>query len=159
MGVRGVIKTGRLCEFVCPSGFYKKLNLTKEVENIMSGHEDSLSHLSELPIKTEKLKINNGKTRLLHMTDVHLDLNYTANASIVCDYPICCHAEHGFPEANSSKAGEYGNSKCDAPLKLFESALEYIKNEVDQVDAAVITGDFSAHNEWEKTPESVLKMR
>lgn len=40
----------------------------------------------------------------MHMTDIHLDLNYTVNASIVCDYPICCHAEHGFPEAASSKA-------------------------------------------------------
>jgi len=33
------------------------------------------------------------------MTDIHLDLNYTANSSVICDYPICCHAEHGFPEA------------------------------------------------------------
>ena len=93
------------------------------------------------------------------MTDIHLDLNYTAKASIVCDFPICCHAEHGFPEAKSSQAPQYGSPKCDTPMKLFDSALEYIKNNELAVDAAVLTGDFSAHNEWEKTPESVLQMR
>ena len=82
------------------------------------------------------------------MTDIHLDLNYTTNASIVCDYPICCHSEHGFPEADSSKAPEYGSSKCDAPLKLFESSLEFIKNNISKVDAVLTTGDYSAHNEW-----------
>ncbi len=85
------------------------------------------------------------------MTDIHLDLNYTVNSSIVCDFPICCHAENGFPESESSKAPEYGSPKCDAPLKLFESALQYIKGNDLKVDAAVITGDFSAHNQWEKT--------
>ena len=95
----------------------------------------------------------------MHMTDIHLDLNYTVNASIVCDYPICCHAEHGFPETNASKAPEYGSSKCDTPPKLFESALEYINSSVPKVDAVMLTGDYSAHNEWQKTPQTVLEMR
>lgn len=55
----------------------------------------------------------------MHMTDIHLDLNYTVNSSIICDYPICCHAEHGFPSTDASKAPEYGSSKCDTPPKLF----------------------------------------
>jgi hypothetical protein len=29
MGVRAVIKTGRVCEYFCPKGFYSRLNLTK----------------------------------------------------------------------------------------------------------------------------------
>jgi hypothetical protein len=33
-------------------------------------------------------------------------------------------------------------------MKLFDSALDYIKTNVPKVDAAVITGDLSAHNEW-----------
>ncbi len=40
----------------------------------------------------------------MYMSDVHLDLNYTVNASIVCDFPICCHKEHGFPSSDASKA-------------------------------------------------------
>lgn len=63
----------------------------------------------------------------MHLTDVHLDLNYTVNSSIICDFPICCHAEHGFPNSQSSQAPEYGSSKCDAPLKLFENALSFLK--------------------------------
>lgn len=99
MGVRGVVKTGRICEFFCPEGFYKKLDLEKEVEKIISDNsETTFTHLSGLPVTSDSLKVNLGKTKLLHMTDVHLDLNYTVNSSIVCDFPICCHAEHGFPE-------------------------------------------------------------
>jgi hypothetical protein len=149
-----------MCEFLCPAGFYVPLDLQKEVDAIIEGIElGDFPHLEELPVQTQTLSINNGKTKLMHMTDIHLDLNYTTNASIVCNYPICCHAEHGFPEANSSKAPEYGSPKCDAPLKLFDSALKYIRDNVPKVDAAVITGDYSAHNEWEKTPESVIEMR
>ena len=118
-----------------------------------------MSNLEQLSVQTQTLKVGNGKTKLMHMTDVHLDLNYTANSSVICDFPICCHAEHGFPQANASKAPEYGSVHCDTPLKLFESALEYIQTEVPEVDAALITGDFSAHNQWEKTPQSVLEMR
>lgn len=95
----------------------------------------------------------------MHLTDVHLDLNYTVNSSIICDFPICCHAEHGFPNSQSSQAPEYGSSKCDAPLKLFENALSFLRQEMSDVDGVLITGDFSAHNEWEKTPETVLKVR
>lgn len=85
---------------------------------------------------------------MLHLTDIHLDLNYTENSSIICNFPICCHKEDGFPEAASSKAPAYGTSKCDTPMKLFDSALDYLKNEVQDVDAVIVTGDFSAHNEW-----------
>lgn len=95
----------------------------------------------------------------MHLTDVHLDLNYTVNSSIVCDYPICCHAEHGFPNSQSSQAPEYGSSKCDTPIKLLDSALDYIKEEMSDVDGVLITGDFSAHNEWEKTAETVVEIR
>ena len=105
MGVRAVIKTGRICELVCPVGFYTQLDLQKEITSIINGHfASNFEHLDELPFTSQTLKVNKGLTKLLHITDVHLDLNYTVNSSIVCQFPICCHAEHGFPEANASKA-------------------------------------------------------
>lgn len=51
-----------------------------------------MSNLEQLSVQTQNLKVGNGKTKLMHMTDVHLDLNYTENASVICDFPICCHA-------------------------------------------------------------------
>lgn len=44
-------------------------------------------------------------------------------------------------------------------MKLFESGLNYIKQEMSDVDGVLITGDFSAHNEWEKTPDTVVGVR
>jgi sphingomyelin phosphodiesterase len=160
MGFRGILKTGKLCQSFCPKGFYTRLNLQAEIDNLINDRPlEVFEYIEELPYESQEIKINKGNTKLLHLTDIHLDLNYTANSSTVCDFPICCHEEHGFPEGESSKAPEFGSSKCDTPLKLFESGLDFIRQEMSDVDGVLITGDFSAHNEWEKTPQTVLKVR
>ncbi len=84
--------------------------------------------------------------KILHLTDIHLDLNYTENASVVCSFPICCHIQDGFPESDLSKAKPFGNIRCDTPMKLFDSFLDHIQSEMKDIDAVIITGDFSAHN-------------
>jgi len=35
MGVRGVLKTGRMCEWACPAGFYSPLDIDAEVKKII----------------------------------------------------------------------------------------------------------------------------
>lgn len=124
VGVRAVVKTGPICQSFCPTGFYTRLDLSSEVEKIISKTKlNDLANLQPLPVQQHLIKVDRGTTRLLHMTDIHLDLNYTEKASIICDYPICCHAEHGFPETKQTQAPEYGSDKCDAPVKLLDSAL------------------------------------
>jgi hypothetical protein len=105
MGFRGILKTGKLCKSFCPKGFYTKLNLQEEINNIINEKPiEVFEYVNELSYETQKIQINKGNTKLLHLTDIHLDLNYTANSSIICDFPICCHAEHGFPTSSSSQA-------------------------------------------------------
>jgi hypothetical protein len=55
------------------------------------------------------------------------------------------------PQATASQAPEYGSPRCDTPMPLLDSAVEFAKS-LPKIDAIVVTGDFSAHNEWEKTP-------
>ncbi len=147
MGVRGVLKTGRMCEWACPASFYSPLNIDAEVKKIIESRE-TFENIALLPYQSEQLKVNRGSTKILHISDIHLDLNYTAGASTLCDFPICCHEEHGFPNTNSAMAPDYGSPKCDTPTKLFESGLTFIKEKLTDIDAVLISGDLSAHNEW-----------
>ena len=82
----------------------------------------------------------------MHLTDIHLDLNYKEKSSVNCDYPICCHEENGFPENPSAQAKPYGSINCDTPAKLLLETLDYIKGLNANVDMVVTTGDFSAHD-------------
>ena len=82
VGVRAMLKTGRICESFCPAGFYTRLDLQAEVQAILSGKDEAFSYLQELAVPQSSLKVDQGQTKLLHMTDIHLDLNYTARASI-----------------------------------------------------------------------------
>jgi hypothetical protein len=77
-----------------------------------------------------------------------LDLNYTEKSSTVCNLPICCHLENGFPETQSVQAKEFGSIKCDSPIKLLDKALDYIQENINEIDVVIVTGDYSAHNEW-----------
>lgn len=55
-------------------------------------------HLNEKNSENFTLKKSlNANIRVLHLTDIHLDLNYTEKSSTVCSYPICCHSDNGFP--------------------------------------------------------------
>jgi hypothetical protein len=64
----------------------------------------------------------------------------------VCSYPICCHSDNGFPEAETVQAKPYGNIRCDTPMKLLDEALDYIQQNISKIDIVVVTGDYSAHN-------------
>lgn len=71
-----------------------------------------------------------------HITDVHLQLNYTVGSNANCSEPTCCR-----PNQNDSTvkdfvpAGQYGTTtgKCDLAPALFESMLRYISKEKLQI--------------------------
>ncbi len=50
MGFRGILKTGKLCESFCPKGFYTKLDLDREIDNIIKGNSiEIFEYINELP--------------------------------------------------------------------------------------------------------------
>lgn len=70
--------------------------------------------------------------RVLHLTDVHLDMSYAAGAEADCAAPPCCRRpapSHSIvppppKAANNADAGAYGEHTCDTPLLLLQSALD-----------------------------------
>lgn len=64
---------------LCPKE-YKVRNLTEDINNILKGKPDKEW---EVPSQKKLLKV-------VHISDVHVDLFYTAGASMKCSEPVCC---------------------------------------------------------------------
>lgn len=94
--------------------------------------------------------------RAVHISDVHLDLQYEVGTNAKCDSLLCCRAEFGIAEPGQPAAGEWGSNegKCDLPSKTFESMMEYVASQI-QPDALFWTGDNSAHTVWDNTVEEI----
>ncbi|KAJ3415732.1 Endopolyphosphatase [Chytridiales sp. JEL 0842] len=85
--------------------------------------------------------------RFLHITDVHIDTNYVPDSST----SAACHRySTSIPKGVYEWAGPYGTplSSCDAPLELFDGALEFVKNNLTKggFDFVLWTGDTARHD-------------
>jgi hypothetical protein len=68
------------------------------------------------------------------MSDVHLDFDYLEGTDAGCNVPICCNKENGFTSDPARRAGYWGDIRCDIPVRVYQSMLNYIKTDV-QPDA------------------------
>ncbi|EJD50481.1 putative acid sphingomyelinase [Auricularia subglabra TFB-10046 SS5] len=85
--------------------------------------------------------------RVVHMSDVHIDREYTVGSEGNCTKPICC--RNFADQANSTievPAGPFGNVLCDSPIKLGDVMLQTIR-ELDPA-FAIFTGDVIDHSIW-----------
>jgi hypothetical protein len=87
-----------------------------------------------------------SSANILHISDIHLDLNYYPNTYSTClqgDLRCCRNDSIGiypFYRANS-----IGNYNCDTSRYLFNKTLEYIRN-TENVSLIIYTGDSVNHN-------------
>lgn len=97
--------------------------------------------------------------RSIQLADLHIDFYYKEGAANECNFPICCR-DNG-PELleveGASKAGKWGDYKCDIPTLTLKNMFEFIANNQDTLKTSFITwvGDNSAHNVWDNTNEEV----
>ncbi|KAM3836575.1 sphingomyelin phosphodiesterase [Vipera latastei] len=90
--------------------------------------------------------------RLLFLTDLHWDQQYTPGSDPNCKDPLCCRG--GRPQGPG--AGYWGSySKCDLPLHTLENLLQHLAS-AGPYDAAYWTGDIPAHNVWQQTRQDQL---
>lgn len=62
-----------------------------------------------------------SKTRetynIIHMADMHVDMDYEPGSDAFCGEPLCCRAINGYPQEADKKAGYYGShGSCDVPF-------------------------------------------
>jgi sphingomyelin phosphodiesterase len=95
--------------------------------------------------------------KVVHISDIHIDLNYTAGASYNCTKNICCrpYTADDEPGVTDYPAGPYGNSNCDSPVTLEESLYKAIGDLVPDRAFTIFTGDVVEGAVWLVTDEEV----
>lgn len=94
--------------------------------------------------------------RAVHISDVHIDFEYSVGTNAICDSYLCCRDKWGIPGQGEPAAGEWGTELglCDIPQRVFEDMMSFVVNEISP-DAIFWTGDNSSHNIWSNTVEEV----
>jgi sphingomyelin phosphodiesterase len=91
----------------------------------------------------------------VHISDPHLDFDYTEGTLANCNSYLCCRTDVGYPtKPGDIPAGKWGGYFCDTPRITLQSMLDYVRTEI-KPDMFIWTGDNSAHNVWDNTQEEV----
>ncbi|KAJ7041817.1 sphingomyelin phosphodiesterase [Mycena alexandri] len=84
--------------------------------------------------------------RVVHLSDVHIDRQYTPGSEANCTKPICCRDFADSPTVPTLPAGPNGNSHCDSPVPLADSMLAAIERL--KPTFSIFTGDVAERAVW-----------
>ncbi len=100
--------------------------------------------------------------RVLHMSDIHIDLKYTIGAPTNCvlgDTGLGCCRNTDIGLTPPGSAGPWGDPHCDSPLPLLNNTLRWIINNAGPIDVILMTGDFVDHHDlsqsWDANRENI----
>lgn len=95
--------------------------------------------------------------QIVHISDIHIDLNYTAGASYNCTKNVCCRPYDADDTVGVTEfpAGPYGNPACDSPVTLEESLYDAIVSLVPNRAFTIFTGDTVVGDVWLTTDAEV----
>jgi len=118
---------------VCPTTITPQ-NLTEYIDRVVKNRPQT-----PLPTPTRKSTFH-----VLQVTDIHLDPQYIANATVSCHDTLCCRKH---PNTTSEKLSGYWGTlgNCDLPYRTAEQMAIFISKNVP-VDLIVWTGDNSQHD-------------
>ena len=77
------------------------------------------------------------------MTDFHLDLNFSTTSENSFDDKIYYLGDYAYDICWGNATGEFGDYNCDSPVRLVQSAVDFIKNHsktMENVDFIIWTG-------------------
>lgn len=114
----------------------------------------TISSTPKPPVRPRVLpKPGSPTLRILHLSDIHLDIAYRSGADAECGEPLCCRAYDINPAPNTTRrAGQWGDYRaCDVPWATLEQLFQHLSTIKDQFDLAYFTGDIPAHDVWNQT--------
>ncbi|KAI0031271.1 acid sphingomyelinase [Vararia minispora EC-137] len=87
--------------------------------------------------------VSKGRTpfKVVHMSDVHIDRQYTVGADANCTKNICCRNFADHVGSINEPAGPFGNGRCDSPSDLAQSLLGAVQEIGHDAAFAIFTGD------------------
>ena len=132
---------------ICPSK-YRYLNRTEYILNVT---KDKPKNPRVIPSKKKTYK-------MLHITDIHIDFDYSENTSSVCNKPLCCR-KNSVPLKGKENytSGYWGTDKsCDLPPRTAEVTFKYINKTFPDIQGIYWTGDNIGHDIWNQSNEEIL---
>ena len=154
------ITKDRLCTEglkLCATPIIQELDLRDVVKDILKDKPAQIkdaNFINNMYDEIAKSEQERTVLKAVHLTDVHLDLEYKVGTWADCDGFLCCREANGPPGPGQEAAGEFGGYHCDVPEKTLDTMLEYIVTEV-KPDILFWTGDNSPHNVYNNTEEEV----
>ncbi|GJJ79057.1 sphingomyelin phosphodiesterase [Entomortierella parvispora] len=95
-----------------------------------------------------------NQIEVLHLSDWHVDAQYTPGSEANCDYPLCCRNYAGQTTPVNRSAASWGDYNCDAPVKLGQNMLQYLPT-VATPAFSILTGDVPPHDVWLESSSTV----
>ena len=89
-------------------------------------------------------------TSFLHLTDIHLDLDYHVGAPNKCvlgKTGLGCCRSYDIPLSGSAPAGEWGDPNCDTPFSLVNATLAWIVDNIPDLEFVTYSGDTVGHHD------------
>lgn len=113
------------------------------------------------PNTTRPKPSNRQPIEIVHLSDLHVDHNYTVGSSYNCSKSICCRPYNatfaaGSPLADAYPAEPYGEYYCDAPVSLEESQFHAVAELVPERAFTITTGDIVEGFTWGTSDQEVL---
>ncbi|KIM91286.1 hypothetical protein PILCRDRAFT_507 [Piloderma croceum F 1598] len=90
----------------------------------------------------------NAPFQVLHFSDVHIDRQYTPGSEANCTKPICCRNFADDTSTPTLPAGPNGEPKCDPPVSLADSMLEFAQQTGSSANFSIFTGDVVEAAVW-----------
>ena len=117
------------------SNVYWKLNIPEKTNELMNRNL----------VKKSGMRGRNKKFNILHITDIHLDLDYVPNTFKECKTPYCCRRRGRNLEPDMS-ADYWGTYPCDTPIQTLDNWFRHV--DWDDIDWTYWTGDVLPHDSW-----------
>ena len=95
----------------------------------------------------------------LHLTDMHLDLEYSVGSPTQCILGSTglggCH-QYDIPNHDSNISGKWGDKNCDLPITLLNETLKWINDNLSNFDFVIYGGDTIGHHDLSQSPSKNL---
>ena len=137
---------------VCPQ-VYETIDIDALIANILAYKPNNTTKSGKVSESYAQIS-----KKILHLTDVHVDLSYLADTPVSCNYPICCRNNTQSNETDTFSynqqysaqlSGYWGTSgSCDLPMRTFDEFISFVEdNLTDEIELILWTGDNSSHDE------------
>lgn len=127
---------------ICPLG-YEYLNSMDYVNEILK-NKPNKTYPYPKPSQVSRTY------KILHLSDPHIDMEYTIGSNVFCDQPLCCVSHSGIAPNSSVAAQFWGtDANCDLPYHTFEAFAQFVQKHIN-VDLVLWTGDNMSHDIWDQ---------